>query len=512
MADIVLATLNAKYIHCGFGLRYLLANMGVLRAHTSLLEFDINTRPADIAEKILAQSPKIVGLGVYIWNTAPTTTLVRILKTVRPGLVVIVGGPEVSHETEGQEVARRADRVICGEADLAFGELCSAILAGTPPPGKILRPPLPDLGALKLPYDLYTEADLRNRVIYVETSRGCPFSCEFCLSSLDDSVRHVPLTPLLAALEILLERGARQLKFVDRTFNVHPERSLAVLDFLLERHKPGLFFHFEIVPDHLSPGLLDVLKQFPSGALQLEAGVQTFNPAVAERISRRQSYPVVEKTMAFLRSATQAHIHADLIAGLPGESLQSFADSFDRLLGLGPHEIQVGILKRLKGTPISRHDAEWEMAYSPEPPYEILQNKLLNFAEVQRLKRFARYWDLLANSGNFVETAPLIWRHSPNGAFSQFMRFSDWLFNLCGRTDSLALIRLMEHLHLYLTDEMRMDPQSVAERLWRDYQRGGRKDKPEFLRVFTLPDPAPRTDSAIPRRQSRHTSIAPPHP
>ena len=192
MPDIVLATLNAKYIHAAFGLRYLHANLGELRERACIAEFDINQRPLEIVERILAHEPRIVGLGVYIWNVVPTTEVVALLKRIRPELIIILGGPEVSYETEGQEIVRLADHTITGEADNAFRETCRAVLDGDSPP-KIITADLPKLDTLALPYELYSDADLAHRVIYVEASRGCPFTCEFCLSSLDIPVRQFPL-------------------------------------------------------------------------------------------------------------------------------------------------------------------------------------------------------------------------------------------------------------------------------------------------------------------------------
>ena len=376
MPDIVLTTLNAKYLHAAFGLRYLMANLGPLQSRARLLEFDINQRPTDIAEALLAQNPKIIGLGVYIWNAAPATELVALLKRLRPGLTVILGGPEVSYETEQQEIVRLSDHVITGEADLKFAEVCAQLLSPHPigwgeggrRPGegktalpKIIPAPLPDFSQLALPYDLYDEQDIAHRVIYVEASRGCPFSCEFCLSSLDIPVRQVPLPALLNALQNLLDRGVRQFKFVDRTFNLNLATSRAILEFFLERHRPGNFYHFEMIPDRLPDALREVIAKFPPGSLQFEVGIQTFNPEVAERISRKQNYERLADNLCFLRERTGVHIHADLIAGLPGESVESFGAGFDRLIALRPQEIQVGILKRLRGTPIIRHDAEWQM-------------------------------------------------------------------------------------------------------------------------------------------------------
>jgi radical SAM superfamily enzyme YgiQ (UPF0313 family) len=339
MADIVLTTLNAKYIHAAFGLRYLLANLGPLRTVASIVEFDINQRPLDIVEALLARNPKIIGLGIYIWNVAPATEVVATLKRLRPDITVILGGPEVSYEAEAQPIVQLADYVISGEADLAFAEVCPQLLSGGRPAAKLIPAGTPEFVELVLPYDLYDDQDVAHRLIYVEASRGCPFSCEFCLSSLDIPVRQAPLPALLGHLQGLLDRGVRQFKFVDRTFNLNVNTSRAILEFLLERHRPGLFFHFEMVPDRLPEALREVIVRFPPGALQFEVGVQTFNAEAAELIHRRQDYQRLEDNLRFLRGQTGVHIHADLIAGLPGESVESFAAGFDRLIALGPHEI-----------------------------------------------------------------------------------------------------------------------------------------------------------------------------
>ena len=525
MADIVLTTLNAKYIHAAFGLRYLLANLGELKPRTRLVEFDINQRPLDIAEILLAQNPKIIGFGIYIWNVKPSVEVIAAIKRVQPEIKIVLGGPEVSYETEEQEIVQLADHVITGEADLKFAETCRNLLeggAGSPLPAgqeiangrrarsdapypKIIPAELPDFSHIALPYDLYTDADIAHRIIYVEASRGCPFTCEFCLSSLDIPVRQAPLETFLGEMQKLLDRGLKQFKFVDRTFNLNIAVSKTILEFFLARYQPGHFFHFEMIPDRLPDSLREIIAKFPPGALQFEVGIQTFNEEVGAAIKRRQNYGRLADNFHFLRRETGVHIHADLIVGLPGETVESFGAGFDRLVALGPQEIQVGILKRLRGTPIIRHDSEWQMIYNPQPPYEILQNRLIDFGTMQRLRRFGRYWDLVGNSGNFMETTPLIWRDA--SPFQSFLRFSDWLYSRTSRTDSIALVRLAELFFEFLTDKLQLAPKPVAETLWRDYQRGGRHDKPAFLKKFLSDEkivPLRKHKPTLPKRQARH--------
>jgi radical SAM superfamily enzyme YgiQ (UPF0313 family) len=503
VAEIILTTLNARFAHAAFGLRYLMANLGALRDRAALIEFDINQRPIDILEAILAQNPKIVGLGVYIWNVEPATKLVADLKRVRPDIVVIVGGPEVSYEMDQQEICRLADYVITGEADLAFAELCRAILDNRRPLMKVIAADLPQFENLILPYELYDQRDVAHRVIYVEASRGCPFKCEFCLSSLDVPVRNVPLEPFLHAMNSLLERGVRHFKFVDRTFNLNLKIGQRILSFFLERYQPGLFLHFEMIPDRLPDGLRDLIKQFPPGALQFEVGVQTFNQEVSDRISRRQDNSKVEENLRFLRAQSGVHVHADLIVGLPGEDLPSFAAGFDRLVALAPQEIQVGILKRLRGTPIVRHDRQWQMLYSPHPPYEVLSTSTMSFQTIQNMRRFARYWDLIANSGNFLRTTPLIWKDG--SPFAEFMRWSDWLYEKIGRIHAISLNHLAEALFEFLTTVAAAPKDLVVEAMLQDLQRGTRAEAPEFLRPHLKSHAStPRQPTPGLRRQARH--------
>jgi radical SAM superfamily enzyme YgiQ (UPF0313 family) len=504
MSDIVLATLNARYIHSAFGLRYLFANMGELQDRSSLLEFVINDHPAEILGKLLATSPTIIGFGVYIWNVEATHRIVADIKAVRPETIIILGGPEVSYETEGQPIVELADYVITGEADLAFPELCQRLLNNDRPAIKIISAPVPKVADLKLPYEFYSPNDIAHRILYVEVSRGCPFTCEFCLSSLDIPVRLFDLDAFLLAMQRLLDLGARQFKFVDRTFNLHLRVSRSILQFFLERFEPGMFLHFEMIPDRLPEALRELIVRFPPGSLQFEIGVQSFNDEVGELISRRQDNTKLEENFRFLHEFTGVHIHADLIVGLPGESLESFAAGFDRLYALQPQEIQVGILKRLRGTPITRHDETWQMIYSPHPPYEILSTRLMDFSTIQGLRRFARYWDLIGNSGNFIKTLPLLCPET-GSAFEAFYSLGQWLYSKQPQLYGISLVRLFELVFEYLHAQSSLDGQYIAEQIWQDYNRNVRREKPGFLKGYQLEVNVPTGGTTeLPSRQSRH--------
>lgn len=502
MAEIVLATGNAKWIHASFGLRCLRANLDELRERCVLREFEISQRANDVVEAILTEVPRLVGLGVYVWNANLSLQVVRLLKQVAPDVVVVVGGPEVSHESELQEICRLADHVVRGEADLAFRDLCRVVLAGGVAPHTI-DAPLPHFAELASPYDEYTADDLAHRICYVEASRGCPFTCEFCLSALDVPVRKADTGPFLAAMERLLARGLRHFKFVDRTFNLGIATATTILRFFRERWQQGMFLHFELVPDRLPDELRAEIAAFPPGSLQFEVGVQTLDDATSARISRRQDVARMADNLRFLREHTGAHVHADLIVGLPGEDVATFARGFDRLWAMGPHEIQVGVLKRLRGTPIVRHDAEHGMQYAADAPYEIVQTAAVPFAVMQDLKRFARYWDLVGNSGNWNATLAVLL--AGPSAFAAFDAFARWLHTTTRQTAGIALHRLAGLLWQWLVDERALPAEVVGRAMAADYARCARHDWPEFLRpwVTTERQVAVRAATGA-ARQARH--------
>ena len=514
---IVLSTLNARFAHASLGLRYLLANMGALRAQTCLAEFVIGTRSADIVEKLLSHSPRIIGFGVYIWNVEETTRVVAMLRRVAPEVTIVLGGPEVSHETGEQVIVTLAHYVITGWGDVSFAQLCQQILEGPQPLMKVhagLQPPLADLA---LPYDHYSDGDIAHRTLYVEASRGCPFKCEFCLSALDKTAWPFEVERFLAELESLHARGARRFKFVDRTFNLNIRTSLMLMQFFLDKleaapHDP-VYAHFEVVPDHLPDALKDAIARFPPGTLQFEIGIQSFNPAVQALVSRRQDNDKAAANIAWLIAHSHAHLHVDLIAGLPGEDIASFACGFDRLVALAPHEIQFGILKRLRGTPIIRHTEEFGLVFDPAPPYTILATSLIGFADMQRLVRFARYWDLVANSGRFARTLALILATSP---FARFMALSDWLYAMTDATHRIALERLAALVAQWLIGQGSVETEVIAA-LADDHagqpdqvrKTAHVKERKESDRATAaLANVKAHAGVALPQRQARHLAAS----
>jgi radical SAM superfamily enzyme YgiQ (UPF0313 family) len=463
---ILLSTLNARYSHASLGLRYLYANMGDLQAQTVLQEFVIGGRATDIIEKILlhqaCDQKLIVGFGVYIWNVEELTQVVLTLKRVAPQVIIVLGGPEVSYETTQQPIVQAADYVITGWGDVSFAALCRQIINGPQPLMKIHVGIQPELNQLALPYAYFTDHDIAHRTLYVEASRGCPFKYK--------TAWPFDLDLFLNELEKLYQRGARLFKFVDRTFNLNIKSSLRIMQFFLDKlaayPADPVFAHFEVVPDHLPDALKASIQQFPAGSLQFEIGIQSFNPPVQALVSRKQNNAKAADNIRWLCQHSNAHLHVDLIAGLPGEDMASFGRGFNQLIALEPHEIQFGILKRLRGTPIIRHTEEYQLVFDAYPPYTILATRDIDFTTMQRLVRFARYWDLIANSGRFKHTLKLILADDP---FAQFMALSDWLYAHTDATHRIALERLAKLVAQWLQQERNFHQDIVSAQLKLDY-------------------------------------------
>ena len=512
---IVLATLNARHSHAALGLRYLKANAGALADRIRIEEFVIGADPDRIVERLAdaltPTGPRLIGLGAYIWNITETTELCRRLRARLPDVTLVVGGPEVSHEIDGQPIAGLVDFVIQGPGELAFARLARGIVDGPRPMQKIIAGAQPaDLGELALPYALYDERDIGHRHLYVEASRGCPFKCAFCLSALDRTAWPFPIDPFLDALAQLYRRGARTFRFVDRTFNLRIADSVRILDFFLARNAEApdrpCQVHFELIPDRLPDALREPITRFGPGTLQFEIGIQTFDPAVQRAIDRRQDNERALANLRWLREHTQAHLHVDLIAGLPGEGLDGFGDGYDRLYAVRPHEIQLGLLKRLRGAPIIRHERDGTLFFEREPPYRVRRTDALRPEEIEAFEHLAHFHDRIVNRGRMpllaaavleqpragtpstkagtmqtgaTQTATTQTATTQAGAmrlpspFRRMRALSAYLLARFGRSHGIGFEALADAVRDFLVDEGILAPDRATELAVSDYHRSG---------------------------------------
>jgi radical SAM superfamily enzyme YgiQ (UPF0313 family) len=455
MFDIILTTINAKWIHPSLALRLLKANLRALEGRAEILEFALR-QPLDVKiQTIFDANPKVLGISVSIWNHEQTLEVLSELEKLwndenkKP--VIILGGPEAGQLEKDLPLYKAADWIINGEGEEVFRELCEIFLNKENYCGeksielkiknnsfveslndKMIKSRQVNLEKIDPAYRLYTDEDISRKLVYVESSRGCPFGCEFCLSSLDRHVRYFPLEDFLNNMKKLIDRGAKGFKFLDRTFNLDIDRAKIIMEFFLNNLKSNMYVHFEMIPSRFPDELRSLLTQFPEGSLRLEVGIQTFNFGTAKIIGR-PSDPIKEiESLSFLRNETKAIVHADLIAGLPGENFISFAKGFDTLWSVRPTEIQMGILKRLPGTPICKRDTDYGMIYSSTPPYDVIETNVITKIEMDRMKNFARFWELIVNRGHFEEFAEKIFPED-KPIFDQFMNLSDWLLKKFGQ-------------------------------------------------------------------------------
>jgi hypothetical protein len=341
----------------------------------------------------------------------------------------------------------------------------------------VIQSPKVDLQNIVLPYDDYTDFDIKNRHIYVENARGCPYECEFCLSSIDEKMRYLDIDIFLEEMEKLWQRGARNFKFIDRTFNIKISYAKAILNYFLSKDEE-YFLHFEVIPDNFPQELRALIKQFKEGCLQLEVGIQTLNLDVAKEIKRNLNIPKIKDNLQFLSQETHAHMHIDLIIGLPSETIESFGKNLNELYALSTGEIQVGILKKLSGTTLDRHDKIYGIVYNDFPPYDILKNDLIDFQQMQIMKRFARFWDIVYNSGNFQKTTALLFEDGK--VYENFYDLSIWLYKRSESTYKISLDRMAEFLFEYMSTTH--DKELLANTILEDVMKVGGRKIPPFLK------------------------------
>ncbi|MGG1249686.1 B12-binding domain-containing radical SAM protein [Brevibacillus agri] len=414
---IVLSTLNAKFIHSSLALRYLRSYAQKAFPGIELVEYTINDVTLNIVADIYKRQPDIVAFSCYIWNIRETLDVIRNLKKVCPDVAVILGGPEVTYDAdEWMKKHPEIDVIAIGEGEQTFLELLQAYqeakAEGKPPRLRDVagiayrddeyvrfsapRAQIEEMDTIPSPYADHLD-ELNNRVVYFEASRGCPFKCQYCLSSIEDGVRYFSLERVKEDLLRLIRHGVKTIKFVDRTFNINKKYAMEIFQFLIDNHN-GTVFQFEITADILRADVLDFLTEnAPPGIFRFEIGVQSTNDETNRLVQRIQRFDRLARTVTQIKESGKIDQHLDLIAGLPEEDYQSFRKTFNDVFALRPEELQLGFLKMLRGTGVRARAANHGYVFMDEAPYEILGNNVLSFADMQKIKRvedvLEKYWN-----------------------------------------------------------------------------------------------------------------------
>ena len=417
---ILLVACNAKYIHSNLALRYLSRFQDNNRKHhVETMEFTINQRLDFIAEELFRKQPDVVLFSCYIWNVEMLRQLCPILKKIMPDCVIGFGGPEVSYESETFLRENPAvDFVMHGEGELVFTKYLEHLDAGNPATlgeiesltyrqgDEIFSTPQMhpmDLALLPFPYE-DDFSDVQNQIIYYESSRGCPYHCGYCLSSVENGVRFVPLDKVLPDLQKFLDKNVPQVKFIDRTFNCRKSHAMAIWKYLHEHDNGVTNFHFEITADLIDQETIDFLKTVRKGLFQFEIGVQSTNPQTIRAINRNVDFAALSEIVQQIKDGGNIHQHLDLIAGLPYEDYDSFGRSFNDVYALHPEQLQLGFLKVLKGSMLHQKQKEFEIVYHDTAPYEVLTTHELPYADTLRLKYVEEMVETYYNSGRFLHT------------------------------------------------------------------------------------------------------------
>jgi anaerobic magnesium-protoporphyrin IX monomethyl ester cyclase len=410
--NIVCATLNAKYIHTNLAIRYLKAYASP-EYDVMLAEYTIKDPIINIVTDLIQKKPDILGFSCYIWNIEETTKVIEMIKKIDPSITIMVGGPEVSYDVlDWMKKVKELDFIVIGEGEETFKNLLRELegekhfdrvhgIAYRSNEEIILNPSVHKLELREIPSPYRFEEDiphLSKRVTYIETSRGCPFSCQFCLSSIEVGVRYFDREKIKEDIRYLMKNGAKTIKFVDRTFNISRSYAMDMFRFLIDEHLPGTVFQFEITADIMRPEVIEFLNQeAPPGLFRFEIGVQSTNDYTNQLVMRKQNFEKLTRTVTMVKEGGKIDQHLDLIAGLPEEDYDSFKKTFNDVFAFRPEELQLGFLKLLRGTGLRLRAEEYQYIYSDHPPYEMLGNRVLTFEEIIRIKQvedvLEKYWN-----------------------------------------------------------------------------------------------------------------------
>ncbi|MBP7072521.1 MAG: B12-binding domain-containing radical SAM protein [Clostridia bacterium] len=437
--EILLCAINAKYIHSNLAVRYLKKYCETQIEGIDIAEFSINDNISSILKKLCCSDARIYGFSCYIWNISMVLDICSSLKKAKPEAVIILGGPEVSYDAANLlSIYSFINYIVIGEGEAAMIDLLRFLTAGKGNlpdiPGIAYRsgesiaiteprPDIPDLDALPFPYDSFDGLD--NKIIYYETSRGCPFNCQYCLSSTIRGVRYLSMDRVRQDIKSFAAAGIKQVKLVDRTFNCDLDRSMEIMQYIIDIN-PSANFHFEIAADLIDERFLEIVEKAPDGMFQFEIGVQSTNPKTLSEIKRKMDFDKVSHNVARLLSFKNAHIHLDLIAGLPYEDMESFEKSFNDVYSLKPDMLQLGFLKLLKGSGIRKGCEGYRIQHHDFPPYEVISTAWLSFKELMELKDIENVLEQYYNSGRFRHTLDFLFQAAETEPFDFYRRLSGY--------------------------------------------------------------------------------------
>ena len=438
--NVVLSTLNSKFIHSSLALRYLKAYGEAHGQAYDIVEYTINMPVLHILSDITEHDIDVLGFACYIWNIEMTLHVVDMVKAVRPDIKIVLGGPEVSFTAdELLERCPNIDYIVQGEGEEAFYALVTALQLGNDG----LNPVIPgvrgrkdgsiigsaeavevrDLSTIPFPYTEEDMEDLEHKIIYYESSRGCPFSCQYCLSGNKNTVRFFPQERTLEELQWFIDHGVKQVKFVDRTFNCAPHHHRPLMEFMRDSDT-NMNFHLEMEPELMTEWETNILCETPPGRIQIEVGVQSTHKKTLDAINRYNDWPYIQKSIRPIIQAGRTHVHMDLIVGLPHEDFNRFGQSFNDLFSLQPHALQIGFLKLLKGSGVRRM-REYKYVADPLAPYEVLSTHVLPYDDVRFLKYFEDVFERFYNSERFRTTFGYIGEQLIHGETDAFTYFCD---------------------------------------------------------------------------------------
>ena len=438
--NVVLSTLNSKFIHSSLALRYLKAYGEAHGQAYDIVEYTINMPVLHILSDVTEHDIDVLGFACYIWNIEMTLHVVDMVKAVRPDIKIVLGGPEVSFTAdELLERCPNIDYIVQGEGEEAFHALVTALQLGNDG----LDPVIPgvrgrrngsilgsaeavevrDLSTIPFPYTEEDMDDLEHKIIYYESSRGCPFSCQYCLSGNKNTVRFFPQERTLEELQWFIDHGVKQVKFVDRTFNCAPHHHRPLMEFMRDSDT-DMNFHLEMEPELMTEWETNILCETPPGRIQIEVGVQSTHKKTLDAINRYNDWPYIQKSIRPIIQAGRTHVHMDLIVGLPHEDFNRFGQSFNDLFSLQPHALQIGFLKLLKGSGVRRM-REYKYVADPLAPYEVLSTHVLPYDDVRFLKYFEDVFERFYNSERFRTTFGYIGQQLIHGETDAFTYFCD---------------------------------------------------------------------------------------